>query len=91
MVFAVWAGHSTVLTAAVASTFRESFEWGLERTEEMVELAAEERGFGKALTRQYLTRHIVYRLKANHLKGLELFRRRVRELDPLPAEMSLRK
>jgi len=90
MVFAVWAGHSHVLTAAVASTFRESFEWGQQRVDEMVERAAEERGFGRALARQYLTSHIVYRLKANHLKGLELFRRRVRELEPLPSEMSLK-
>ena len=81
MVFAVWAGHSKVLTEPVARAFRESFEWGLSRTEEMVNLAAEERGFGKDLAREYLTRHIVYRLTSDHLKGLELFRQRVRQLD----------
>jgi chorismate dehydratase len=82
MVFAVWAGHSGVLTERVASAFRGSWEWGLHRTEEMVDLAVQERGFGKELAREYLTRHIVYRLGANHLKGLELFRERVRGLKP---------
>ncbi len=82
MVFAVWAGHSGILTPDIATAFRRSFEWGLEHTEEMVEGAAAERGFGRELAREYLTRHIVYRLKANHLKGLELFRSRVRCLKP---------
>jgi predicted solute-binding protein len=85
MVFAVWAGHSRVLTGDVASAFRESFEWGREHTEELVERASLERGFDPELTRRYLTEHIVYRLRANHLEGLALFRSLVRKLEPLPA------
>lgn len=82
MVFAVWAGHTVVLTEQVRSAFLGSYEWGLDRTEEMVELAVRERGFGRELAREYLTRHIAYRLGPNHLKGLELFRERVRGLKP---------
>jgi chorismate dehydratase len=82
MIFAVWAGHNAALTPEVRRTFLESFEWGLGHTDEMVDRAVSERGFGEQLAREYLTRHIVYRLTASHLKGLELFRSRVRELEP---------
>ena len=84
MVFAVWAADAKVLTPAVRTAFRESFEWGSNRVEDMANLVVAERGFAKDLVREYLTRHIVYRLTAEHLEGLELFRSRVRELEPLP-------
>ncbi|HWE48351.1 MAG TPA: menaquinone biosynthesis protein [Bryobacteraceae bacterium] len=82
MVFAVWAGHSGVLTPDVEAAFLRSYEWGLDRTEEMVDRAAIERGFDRDLAREYLTRQIVYRLGPDHLKGLALFREKVRSLKP---------
>jgi chorismate dehydratase len=83
MVFAVWAGHRRNLTNKVAATFLGSYEWGLGRTDEMADRAAEERGFGRELALRYLRGHIVYRLSERHLRGLELFRGLARELAPV--------
>jgi chorismate dehydratase len=83
MVFAVWAGRREVLTETVAEAFQASFEWGVDRIDEMVREAVAERGFGRGLAREYLTEHIVYRLAERHLRGLELFRQLVRELEPV--------
>lgn len=80
MVFAVWAGKSKFLTAEAAQAFVGSHAWGLAHIDEIVRQAERERGFGEALTRNYLTRHIVYRLSEAHLKGLELYRTYVRAL-----------
>jgi predicted solute-binding protein len=81
MVFAVWSGRARFLTDAVSSAFRASYDWGREHVDEMVDLAAAERGFPRQLARAYFTRHIVYELSARHLEGLALFRRLVRDLD----------
>ena len=83
MVFAVWAGHAPKLTVEAREAFRASYEWGLARTEEMVERAAAERGYAKELARDYFTRFISYRLTARHLEGLGLFRKLAGELEPL--------
>jgi predicted solute-binding protein len=85
MVFAVWAGRTEFLTAQVAAAFRASYEWGSEHLDEMVEHASAERGFGKALARDYFSRHIVYPLSSRHLEGLALFRNLVRALQPAAA------
>ncbi len=81
MVFAVWAGRADVLREDVERAFDESYDWGAGHMEEIVRKAVAERGFPEDLARNYLTRHIVYRLSARHLAGLELFRRKVRELE----------
>jgi predicted solute-binding protein len=81
MVFAVWAGRTEVLRPDVARAFQESWEWGREHMDEIVAQAEAERGFPEAVAREYLTRHIVFELTARHRAGLELFRRKVRELD----------
>jgi predicted solute-binding protein len=85
MVFAVWAGRKAALSRDVADAFWESYLWGRGRIEEIVAAAGRERGFPELLAREYLTRHIVYELSDKHLQGLELFRSRVRELDPIAA------
>jgi len=85
MVFAVWAGRKERLTPEVAEAFRSSYGWGRTHTEEMVKLAATERGFGTALAREYFTRYIAYELTAQHIGGLELFRKLVRQLGPVAA------
>jgi chorismate dehydratase len=82
MVFAVWAGRREALTPGVAARFSASYRWGRSRLDEIVQQAGE-RGFPDALAREYLTRHIVYELSERHLRGLELFRSRVRALKPL--------
>lgn len=78
MVFAVWAGKRAHLTADVAQAFADSLRWGMAHMDEIVETAVRERGFGEALVREYLTRHIVYELGSRHREGLELFRKLAR-------------
>ncbi len=83
MVFAVWAGCREAMTPDVAARFSGSYLWGRSHLDEIVQQAGE-RGFSPALARDYLTRHIVYELSERHLRGLGLFRSRVRKLEPLP-------
>jgi predicted solute-binding protein len=80
MVFAVWAGHPEKLTPDVREAFLGSYEWGLAHREDIVARAVAERGFPPDLVRKYIGQHIVYRLTKEHLEGLRLFRRKVREL-----------
>jgi chorismate dehydratase len=87
MVFAVWAGKSRFLTSEVARAFDESYQWGSEHMDEIVQQAGRKRGFPEALAREYLTRHIVFELSRKHLEGLELYRKYVRALNPLPAQI----
>lgn len=85
MVFAVWAGRKEFLTQAARDAFLDSWRWGRDHVDEMVEHAYSERGFPKDLVRAYFTRHIVYPLSGKHLEGLALFRKLVLALDPIPA------
>jgi predicted solute-binding protein len=85
MVFAVWAGRAEALSAQAGAAFVASYDWGVSHVDEIVRRAAAERGFGEALAREYLTRHIVYELSARHLRGLELFRGMVRDLKRVTA------
>ena len=80
MVFAVWAGRAEALRPSVARTFQDSYEWGRGHTEEIVARAVAERGFPADLAGEYVRRNIVYELGPRHLAGLELFRRKVRDL-----------
>ncbi len=81
MVFAVWAGTDEALrSAGVAEAFGESYEWGVRHMDEIVALAGAERDFEAGVARDYLTRHIVYRLNDRHREGLELFRRLARQV-----------
>ena len=70
IIFAVWAGRTEFPTEEVAEALRASYRWGSEHLDEMVEYASAERGFGKALARDYFCRHIVYPLSSLHLEGL---------------------
>jgi len=81
MVFAVWAGRAKFLTGEAAEAFRGSYDWGRTHVDEMVERAAEERGFPKPLVHDYFTRFIKYPLGPKHLEGLALFRKLVAKLD----------
>jgi predicted solute-binding protein len=81
MVFAVWAGRAEALQPEVERAFQASWEWGRRHIDDIAARAAAERGFPEALAREYVTRHVVYELSARHRAGLELFRRKVRELE----------
>jgi predicted solute-binding protein len=79
MVFAVWAGRREALTPDAAAAFSASYGWGKSHMEEIVREASQQ-GFPEALARDYLTHRIEYQLSARHLRGLDLFRTRVRQL-----------
>jgi predicted solute-binding protein len=80
MVFAVWAGRPEKLHGPVRRPFLRSWEWGRDHVEEIIRRARDERGFPEQLARDYLTRHIRYRLGPEHLEGLAKFRSLARAL-----------
>jgi predicted solute-binding protein len=80
MVFAVWAGRPEKLRGPAREAFVRSWQWGRDHIEEIVRRAADERGFPEPLAREYLTRHIQYRLGPGHLEGLAKFRSLARAL-----------
>ena len=73
MVFAVWAGRRGVVTAEVVEAFRASCRYGIEHMEEIIAAEAGPRGFSEAITREYLTRHIVHELGERDYRGMEQF------------------
>ncbi|MGH9627892.1 MAG: menaquinone biosynthetic enzyme MqnA/MqnD family protein [Bryobacteraceae bacterium] len=73
MVFAVWAGRSEVINEEVRRAFAGSCDYGLVRLEEIVAAEAPGRGVGEALAREYLSRHIVFKIGKEEEKGLERF------------------
>jgi len=84
MVFAVWCGKESVFTDDVREAFVQSYRWGADHTDEIVERAVRERGFPAEIARDYVTHRISYELTDRHREGLNLFRTKVRELDLRP-------
>jgi chorismate dehydratase len=80
MVFAVWAGRAENLTEPARHAFVRSWQWGDDHINEIVSRAVEERRFPEPVAREYLTRHIRYKLGAKHLEGLAKFRALARGL-----------
>lgn len=80
MVFAVWAGRAKNLRVPARDAFVRSWQWGHGHIGEIVSRAEEERGFPEPLAREYLTRHIRYKLGPEHLEGLAKFRALARAL-----------
>lgn len=70
MVYAVWAGR---FPTDAQSILEKSYEFGRDRLEDIIAKEAVPRGFGKELAREYLSRHIVYRLGARHEEGMARF------------------
>lgn len=75
MVFAVWAGAPSCITAQARDAFRGSCQYGLERLEEIVSNPEACRGFSHHVAREYLTRYIKFNLGPEELSGLEVYRR----------------
>jgi chorismate dehydratase len=73
MVFAVWAGRNAGMNEAVRPALEESRDYGLARIQEIVESSAARHGVSQELARQYLTRHIVFKLGVREQQGLDLF------------------
>jgi chorismate dehydratase len=87
MVFAVWAGRAEKLRGPARDAFVRSWQWGRDHIDEIVRRAADERGFPEALAREYLTRHIQYRLGLGHLEGLAKFRSLARALPSVAGKL----
>jgi chorismate dehydratase len=77
MVYAMWAGRRALDAAEI---LRESYRYGIERIEEIIECEAVPRGFAPELARAYLTRNIGYELGVEHERGLEMYIRMARAL-----------
>ncbi len=73
MVFAVWAGRREVLTPEVEAVFHDSYAFGRARLDNIIREEAQQRGIGRELAREYLTRRIVCGLGPADYRGLELF------------------
>ena len=80
MVFAVWAGRKQVLTPDVAGVFLQSYRYGMENIDDIVQEAPALHGISVELARKYLTEHVVFELTSDHRKGLALYRSKVEAL-----------
>lgn len=79
MVYAVWAGHAENLApstpSSMVSLFRDSYEWGKNRIDEIVRQEAPPRQVSTELALAYLTSHIKYELDIHARRGLSEFQR----------------
>ena len=83
MVYAVWAGKTGSANPATQKLFRDSYEYGKARMDEIIAREAPPRGIAAALARQYLTEHIRYELSPAALAGLREFERLARKHDQI--------
>lgn len=81
MVFALWSGPQQFMAEEYRKIFVDSCRFGLDHLEDIVRSNSRERDFPEDVVRTYLTRHVEFELGPEHLRGLELFLRCVRELD----------
>ena len=82
MVFAVWAGRKDRVTPEMEEIFAESCRVGRINLEEIISLESARREFDPDLVREYLTRHIVHELGAEHYAGMDLFLRYAQSAAP---------
>ena len=79
MVFAMWAGRPELIRrwdpAWLAGCLSGSLDFGLAHLEEIVAREAATRGLAAALVREYLTRHIVFRIGRREQEGLAMFQK----------------
>jgi len=80
MVFAVWAGRKDTHTPERERTFIESYQFGKQHIEEIVDAEYEARGVTAALVREYLTRYIVFELGDKEYEGIDLYLSNVKRL-----------
>ncbi len=82
MVFAVWAGHASVHSAAREQAFLDSCRFGLEHIEDIVDAEHARRGVSPDLVRTYLTEHIAFELGEREYRGMERFLEYAAEMGP---------
>jgi len=80
MVFAVWAGRKDTHTADRERAFIDSYEFGKQHIEAIVQAEYEARGVAAALVREYLTRYIVFELGDKEYEGMDLYLSNVKRI-----------
>jgi len=85
MVFAVWAGRKGTLTPERERAFVESYRFGRQHIDEIVESEYAARGVSRELVREYLTRYIVFELGDREYQGMEAYLANVKRLLKEPA------
>lgn len=73
MVFAVWAGRRQFANESTERLFLESYRYGKDNLDAIIQQQVLPRGFSAELGRQYLTRHIVFELGPREYQGLDLY------------------
>ena len=73
MVFAVWSARKEFITPRNEQAFRDSLRYGLDHMNDIVHEQAPIRGITEELTRDYLTKHIVFELGARDYEGMRRY------------------
>jgi chorismate dehydratase len=73
MVFAVWSARKELIQDRYAEAFRASCRYGLEHMDDIVREQAPIRGISEQLTRDYLTKHIVFELGEKDYEGMRRY------------------
>jgi chorismate dehydratase len=83
MVFAVWAGRLGTVEPWMEQAFRDSYQYGRECLEDILDRELAKRNVSRELALEYLTRHIVFELGLREYEGLQLFREQARRFEPV--------
>jgi predicted solute-binding protein len=81
MVFAVWSGREEMMREEYGRAFAESCRFGLDHIDDIARRQPAERGISEAMTREYLTRHIVFELEEKDYQGMRLYLQQAQRLD----------
>jgi chorismate dehydratase len=77
MVFAVWGGRKEIVQGASGARYERAFldscTYGLNNMDDLVRHEAPLRGVTEEVAREYLTRHIVFKLGERDYEGLDLY------------------
>jgi len=81
MVFAVWAGKRSAITAGLEAAFAASCRFGLERLPEIATAGGPPRGITESLALSYFRDNIVFELGDREYQGLDTFLQYAAEVD----------
>ncbi|HEV2800191.1 MAG TPA: menaquinone biosynthesis protein [Pyrinomonadaceae bacterium] len=81
MVYAVWAVRNDASSAALGNSLLDSYRYGRDHIDDIVEAEAGRRGFTKPLARKYLTEHLAFEVGPDEERGMELYLKYASELN----------
>ena len=84
MVFAVWAGRKATHTPEREQAFVDSYHFGRQHIDEIIESQYRARAASKTLVREYLTRYIVFELGHREYEGMDAYLSCVKRLSREP-------